>query len=76
MLGVFAEFETNLRRKRQAKGIAAAKAAGVYTGRKPSIDTDKVKDLAERGIGPSEIARHMGIGRTSVYRHLGKNHIV
>ena len=38
MLGVFAEFETNLRRERQLEGIAKAKAAGVYRGRKPSID--------------------------------------
>ncbi|WP_412139555.1 recombinase family protein [Erwinia tracheiphila] len=38
MLGVFAEFETNLRRERQMEGIAAAKARGVYRGRKPSID--------------------------------------
>jgi DNA invertase Pin-like site-specific DNA recombinase len=33
MLGVFAEFETNLRRERQMEGIAAAKARGVYKGR-------------------------------------------
>ncbi len=38
MLGVFAEFETNLRRERQLEGIADAKALGVYRGRKPSID--------------------------------------
>src|SRR5580704_7698990 len=36
MLGVFAEFETNLRRERQLEGIAKAKAAGVYKGRAPS----------------------------------------
>ena len=36
MLGVFAEFETNLRKERQLEGIAKAKAAGVYKGRKPS----------------------------------------
>ena len=33
MLGVFAEFETNLRRERQLEGVAKAKAAGVYKGR-------------------------------------------
>jgi DNA invertase Pin-like site-specific DNA recombinase len=33
MLGVFAEFETNLRRERQLEGIAKAKAAGLYKGR-------------------------------------------
>jgi len=32
MLGVFAEFETNLRRERQAEGIAAAKHRGVSRG--------------------------------------------
>jgi DNA invertase Pin-like site-specific DNA recombinase len=38
MLGVFAEFETNLRRERQLEGIAKAKAAGVYrAGSAPSI---------------------------------------
>jgi DNA invertase Pin-like site-specific DNA recombinase len=33
MLGLFTEFETNLRRERQLEGIAKAKAAGVYKGR-------------------------------------------
>ena len=33
MLGVFAEFETNLRREHQAERISAAKARGVYKGR-------------------------------------------
>jgi DNA invertase Pin-like site-specific DNA recombinase len=35
ILGVFAEFETNLRRERQLEGIAKAKAAGIYEGRPP-----------------------------------------
>src|SRR4051794_16924973 len=38
MLGVFAEFETAIRKERQMEGIAKAKAEGVYKGRKPSID--------------------------------------
>ena len=38
MLGVFAEFETNLRRERQLEGIATAKAEGVYRGGKRRID--------------------------------------
>jgi DNA invertase Pin-like site-specific DNA recombinase len=45
MLGVFAEFETNLRRERQLEGISAAKARGVYRGRKPSIDVGEVLRL-------------------------------
>ena len=72
MLGVFAEFETNLRRERQLEGIRAAKARGVYKGRKPSIDPAEVRRLREaEGLGPSAIARRLGIGRASVYRVLG-----
>src|SRR5258708_2720911 len=54
MLGVFAEFETNLRRERQLKGIADAKARGVYKGRKASIDPAKVKQMKADGMGPSD----------------------
>jgi DNA invertase Pin-like site-specific DNA recombinase len=72
MLGVFAEFETNLRRERQLEGIRAAKAKGVYKGRRPSIDPAEVRRLREvEGLGPSAIARRLGIGRASVYRVLG-----
>lgn len=71
MLGVFAEFETNLRKERQMEGIAKAKAEGVYTGRKPSIDVDEVRRLRDvEGIGATEIANRLGIARTSVYRVL------
>jgi DNA invertase Pin-like site-specific DNA recombinase len=70
MLGVFAEFETNLRKERQMEGIAKAKAEGVYKGRKPSIDIVKVKALKAEGMGPSAIAKALNIGRASVYRAL------
>jgi DNA invertase Pin-like site-specific DNA recombinase len=71
MLGVFAEFETAIRRERQMEGIAKAKAEGVYKGRKPSIDAAQVRVLAAEGLGGTEIARRLGIGRASVYRALG-----
>ena len=72
MLGVFAEFETNLRRERQMEGIRAAKERGVYKGRKPSIDVAEVRRLrTEEKLGPTSIARRLGIGRASVYRVLG-----
>jgi DNA invertase Pin-like site-specific DNA recombinase len=70
MLGVFAEFETSLRRERQMEGISEAKARGVYKGRKRSIDRDEVERLRGEGLGASEIAKRMGIGRASVYRLL------
>jgi DNA invertase Pin-like site-specific DNA recombinase len=71
MLGVFGEFETNLRKERQLEGISKAKEKGVYKGRKPSVDVEKVKELRDSGMGGSAIAKEMGIGRASVYRALG-----
>jgi DNA invertase Pin-like site-specific DNA recombinase len=70
MLGVFAEFETNLRRERQLEGIATAKAAGVYKGRPASIDAGQVRAMKAQGLGASEIAKALKIGRASVYRVL------
>jgi len=69
MLGVF---ETNLRRERQLEGIKAAKALGIYKGRKPTIDPVELRRLRdEEKLGPAAIARRLGIGRASVYRVLG-----
>jgi DNA invertase Pin-like site-specific DNA recombinase len=70
MLGVFAEFETNLRRERQLEGIARAKAEGVYKGRPASIDATKVRAMKAKGMGATEIAKALRIGRASVYRAL------
>jgi DNA invertase Pin-like site-specific DNA recombinase len=71
MLGVFAEFETNLRRERQLEGIAKAKAAGVYKGRPASIDAAQVRAMKAQGLwGATEIANALKIGRASVYRVL------
>jgi DNA invertase Pin-like site-specific DNA recombinase len=70
MLGVFAEFETNLRRERQMEGIGKAKAAGIYKGRKPSIDPQQVRVLRDQGFGATDIAKRLKIGRASVYRVL------
>ena len=52
------------------EGIAKAKAAGVYKGRKPSVEVDAVRALKVSGKGPAEIAKELGIGRASVYRAL------
>ena len=68
LMGAFAEFERSIIRERQREGIARAKERGVYAGRKTSIDVDKVKSLHASGVGASEIARQLRIGRASVYR--------
>lgn len=70
ILASFAEFENDIRRERQADGIARAKAAGVYKGRRRIINVEAVQALAQEGVGPTEIAKRLKIGRASVYRLL------
>ena len=59
--------------ERQREGIAKAKAAGKYKGRAPTARAklNQVRELKEAGVGASEIARRLGMGRSSVYRLLG-----
>ena len=68
MLGVFAEFETHLRRERQAEGITAAKERGAYRGRPPRIDMDVIRDQLALGVSPTHIARELGVSRGTVYK--------
>ena len=70
MLGAFSEFERTMIRKRQAEGIAKAKARGVYSQRKRSVNPEKIKQLFEDGMTKAAIAKHLNISRMSVYRSL------
>jgi DNA invertase Pin-like site-specific DNA recombinase len=70
ILGAVACFESDIRAERQREGIQKAKVEGKYKGRKPTVDVTRVKTLRDDGLGPSQIAREMGIGRASVYRAL------
>ncbi len=72
MLGVFAEFETNLRKERQMEGIAKAKKAGVYKGRKATLPREKILQMHRDGVKPATIARELSISRMSVYRVLNE----
>ena len=72
MLSVFAEFETNLRKERQAEGIAKAKSQGIYKVRKPTArgKSEHVLQLAADGLKRQQIADQAGISIASVYRIL------
>lgn len=74
LMGAFAEFERRMIKKRQAEGIARAKDRGAYKGRRPTIDAGQVRDLHREGVGASEIAKRLSIGRASVYRVLNSDH--
>ena len=71
-LGAVAEFEREMMLERQREGIAKAKSEGKFKGRAPTAraKAEDVRALAARNIGPSEIARRLNIGRTSVHRIL------
>ncbi len=75
ILGAVAEFETDIRKERQREGIERAKAAGVYKGRKRTVEVEQVRSLRDQGCGATEIAKNLGIARASVYRVL-KNNLV
>ncbi len=68
MLGVFAEFETNLRKERQLAGIQQAREAGKYKGRKQAASGDDVQGLMNQGMSKAEIARKLGVSYRTVLR--------
>jgi DNA invertase Pin-like site-specific DNA recombinase len=72
MIGAIAEFEREMMLERQREGIAKAKRAGKYKGRKPTAraKASEIARLRVDGLGAAEIARRLGIGRASVYRVL------
>lgn len=73
MLGSFAESERSLIRERQREGIALAKKAGVYRGRKPSLTAEQADDLRKRvasGEKKAVLARQFGISRETLYAYL------
>lgn len=71
-VGAFAEFERSLIRERQREGIALAKKAGVYKGRKPSLTMERAKELRRRikaGEQKTSLAREFGISRETLYQY-------
>ena len=68
MMGSFAQFERSMILKRQAEGIALAKAKGAYKGRKASIDREVVSNMIKAGSSLTSVAKSLGVSRQSVYR--------
>lgn len=73
MLGAVAEFERSLILERQREGIAIAKEAGAYKGRKPALTPDRIAELRQRadaGEKKAALAREFGISRETLYTYL------
>jgi len=69
MLGVFAEFETNLRRERQLAGIIQARKKGRTFGRKPALTNEQKKQVKKDAICTTvtELAIKYGVSRGTIY---------
>lgn len=72
MFAAMAQFEREMMLERQREGIAKAKQDGKYKGRKPTAraKAEQVEKLHSEGVGATEIAKRLSIGRASVYRLL------
>lgn len=70
LFGLIGSVEKHFIKARQRRGIEAAKAKGIYRGRPPSIRPEDVRQLRAEGLGPTQIAKRLNIGRASVYRAL------
>lgn len=76
LLRALAETEAEFRRERQRRGIAAAKARGVYPGRKRGTTKEQPRRaLALRGKGytVAEVAAALGVSERTVFRYLGQS---
>lgn len=73
LIGAVAELERSLIRERQREGIEAAKKRGVYKGRVRSLspaEVESAKSRVAQGVPKTQVARELGISRTTLYRYL------
>ena len=76
IMGALAEFERSLIRERTVAGLAAARAQGKVGGRPPRMKPDDIKAaralLADPEITVEEVAKRLGVGTSTLYRHIPK----
>lgn len=75
IMASFAQLERAITRERQAEGIRAAKARGVYQGRARKLTTDQLdtaRELVTTGVPKAQVARQLGIDRSTLYRSLAR----
>ena len=77
ILAGVATWEREVMLERQREGIAKAKAEGKYKGRARTAmaKAGEVEKLLADGVNPTEVARKLGIGRSSVYRAMRERKI-
>ncbi|SFU71959.1 Resolvase, N terminal domain [Nitrosospira multiformis] len=70
VLGGIAQFEREMMLERQREGVARAKAAGKYKGRKPTPDAIRQEVVRLAGEGMTKAAVQPNIGEATIYRIL------
>ena len=70
ILGGVAQFERAIIKERQREGIAIAKQAGVYKGRRPSLTPEQVAEIRKRakaGEQKTRLALEFKVSRQTLY---------
>ena len=75
VMGAIAEFERELIKERQREGIALAKKAGAYKGRKRTLTAVQAAALLQRisaGESKTKLARELGVSRNTIYMYVSR----
>lgn len=72
ILGMVADMELKFIKDRQRAGIEAARADGVYKGRKKNVDDDEIRRCVAAGANKAEVARQLKLSRMTIYRALAE----
>ncbi len=75
ILGMVADMELKFIKDRQRAGIEAARADGVYKGRKKNVDDDEIRRRVAAGANKAEVARQLNVSRMTVYRALAEQEL-
>lgn len=73
MLGVFAEFERSMIKRRLMEGIALAKERGIYKYRPRTVTEEqisKIRSLLDVGVPLAAATREVGVSRSTAYKYL------
>lgn len=70
ILGMVADMELKFIKDRQRAGIEAARAEGIYKGRKKNVDDDEIRRRVAAGASKASVARELKVSRMTVYRAL------
>lgn len=73
VMGAVYEFERSMTLERQREGIAKAKAAGKYSGRQKTVNTESIIDMLNNGVSYRKTAEILGVSLSTVQRAKKQN---